>query len=148
MRLLAKKLTQEDPETGRILLSGVAMGLAVNIDFATDIIGLLGAQRGINWANPDSKLAMDAILYYASFAKNSESKTWDEWMGNSTQAFAEGRVAMIFAPSWLIHDILKLNPVLPIGVAPVPQLNEAQVADWATYWVEGVNKATAYQDAA
>ena len=55
---------------------------------------------------------------------------------------------MIFAPSWLIHDILKLNPVLPIGVAPVPQLNEAQVADWATYWVEGVNKATAYQDAA
>lgn len=148
LRLLAKKLTQEDPETGRILLSGVAMGLADNIDFATDIIGLLGAQRGINWANPDAKLAMDAILYYASFAKNSESKTWDEWMGNSTQAFAEGRVAMIFAPSWLIHDILKLNPVLPIGVAPVPQLNETQVADWATYWVEGVNKATAYQDAA
>lgn len=147
-RLLAKQLTQIDEETGRIVQSGAALGLMDNVDFASDIIGLFGAQRGIDWANPQDNIAMDAILYYLSFYKNEDSKTWDEFMTNSTQAFAEGKVAMIFAPSWLIHDILKLNPVLPVGVASVPQLDEKKPVDWATYWVEGVNKHTSYQEAA
>lgn len=147
-RLLAKRLTQIDEETGRIIQSGAALGLMSNVDFASDIIGLFGAQRGIDWANPQGSIALDAILYYLSFYKNEDSQTWDELMPNSTQAFAEGKVAMIFAPSWLIHDILKLNPVLPVGVASVPQLDEKNPVDWATYWVEGVNRNTSYQEAA
>ncbi|HUV46698.1 MAG TPA: extracellular solute-binding protein, partial [Candidatus Bathyarchaeia archaeon] len=53
-------------------------------------------------------------------------------------AFATEKVAMIFAPSWRIHEILQINPDLQFKTAPVPQISEKQIA-WSSFWVEGVS---------
>jgi ABC-type glycerol-3-phosphate transport system substrate-binding protein len=151
-RLTAKILTVMNEETGRVIQAGAAMGLGENVDFATDIVGLLAsqqlAQNSQALSDPDIKLLTDAITYYTSFYTNDETKTWDAHFDNSTQAFARGEVAMIFAPSWMIHDILRLNPTLPLAVAAAPQADPLRPVDWATYWVEGVNVTGAHQEAA
>lgn len=130
---------------GYIETSGAAMGLANNIDFATDIVGLLMAQTLLSadstadLINPDAQTVADVLTYYTSFYNEEGKKTWDETFDNSTLAFARGETAMILAPSWIIHDVLATNPNLNIGVAALPQLDLGQPVDWATYWVEGVN---------
>jgi ABC-type glycerol-3-phosphate transport system substrate-binding protein len=137
-REVAVRLTQRD-ETGRIGLAGAAMGLGSNVDFASDIVGLLLAQRQVNFVNLDPEVLLDALEYYVNYYLHPDLMVWDETFSNSTQAFASGGVAMIFAPSWLIHDVLKINPGMGVGVTNVPQLDAKNPVDWATYWVEGVN---------
>ena len=125
--------------------AGAAMGLADNVDFATDIVGLLTAQTLLSAdeqadvSNPDPQTVADVLTYYTSFYNESGKRTWDETFDNSTSAFARGEVAMILAPSWTIHDVLKINPNLNIGVAAMPQLDVEKPINWATYWAEGVN---------
>ena len=125
--------------------AGAAMGLADNVDFATDIVGLLTAQTLLSAdeqadiSNPDAQTVADVLTYYTSFYNEPGKRTWDETFDNSTSAFARGEVAMILAPSWTIHDVLKINPNLNIGVAALPQLDVEKPINWATYWAEGVN---------
>jgi ABC-type glycerol-3-phosphate transport system substrate-binding protein len=137
-REVAVRLTQRD-ETGKIGLAGAAIGLGSNVDFASDIVGLLLAQRQADFTNLDPELLLDALEYYVNYYLHPDLMVWDETFANSTQAFASGEVAMIFAPSWLIHDVLKINPGMGVGVTSVPQLDARNPVDWATYWVEGVN---------
>lgn len=125
--------------------AGAAMGLADNVDFATDIVGLLTAQTLLSAdeqadiSNPDAQTVADVLTYYTSFYNEPGKRTWDETFDNSTSAFARGEVAMILAPSWTIHDVLKINPNLHIGVAALPQLDVEKPINWATYWAEGIN---------
>jgi len=68
--------------------------------------------------------------------------------------FAGGRLAMYFAPSWRVFEILQLNPSLNFKTVPLPQLakgssNQKDVT-YATYWVQGVsnkgkNKTAAWE---
>jgi len=137
LRELAVKLTQKD-ETGRIQVAGVAMGTASNVDHFSDILGLMMLQNGVNLANITGNLAEDALSFYTVFSK--EDKVWDETMPSSTLAFASGKAAMMFGPSWRVFNIKESNPNLRFKTAPVPQLPGGNV-DWASYWVEGVAKA-------
>lgn len=119
--------------------SGAAMGLADNINFVPDTFGLLLAQSGADSENIDAATAGDVLTFYTNFYNAPGQRIWDETFANSMEAFARGETAMILAPSWMIHDVLEINPNLSLGVASVPQLDEAKPVDWATYWVEGVN---------
>ncbi|MBQ6438057.1 extracellular solute-binding protein [bacterium] len=132
----------------QITKAGAAMGLSDNVDFASDIIGVLGLQNGIDWEHPDAEALKVLLEYYANFYTLDEAKVWDSDFDNSTTEFARGNVAMIIGPSWLIHDILKINPNLPIGVTSLPQLDVDRPVDWATYYVEGVNVHSPRQVAA
>lgn len=134
MRTLASKLTVRSGDT--VTRAGVALGSASNVDHFSDILAILMLQNGADLAQPNSVYSRDAFKFYTNFLI--QDKVWSETLPNSTVAFARGDVAMIFAPSWRIHEILAMNPNMNLGVAPVPSLGEEKIA-WATYWAEGMS---------
>lgn len=127
----------------RVLVSGAAMGTADNVDHWQDIVAVLMMQNNVNLANPVGQTAQDVLEYYTIF--NRSDHIWDSTLPNSTTAFANNKVAIMFAPSWRVFDILAANPNLKFNVYPVPQApldparGEKPVA-YASYWAEAVNK--------
>ncbi len=134
LRQLAVDLTVKD-DTGKIHTAGVALGTTNNVEHWSDILGLMMLQNGANPAEPSSELSTDALKFYTIFAE--KDKVWDETLPNSIYAFATGKVAMIFAPSWRAHQINEISEDLNYATVPVPQLPGEKIA-WATYWAEGV----------
>lgn len=134
---------------GKILKAGLAMGTASNVVHAADILSLLFLQSG---ADPltglETQAAQDALTFYTNFAR--VDRVWDSTLPSSITAFANGLVAMIFAPSYRVLDIKKLAPDLKIGAVPVPQLPtlEQTKISFATFWMEAVSKDSAYPDVA
>ena len=159
LQTAAAKLTVRDDQ-GNIQIAGVAMGLTDNVDHWSDIIGLLLKQNGadllIGTTDNDAKIK-DVISYYTNFS--TKYKTWDETLPNSTELFAQGKLAFYFAPSWRVFNIEDLNPSLNFEITNVPQLPTLQnISDtsnsssanltniqWATYWAEAVNVKSKHQ---
>jgi multiple sugar transport system substrate-binding protein len=135
LRPLAIKLTIPD-SAGGVQRGGIALGTTSNVDNWSDILGLLLLQNAANPAKPNNQLGQDAFTFYSLFVQT--DKVWSEAMPSSTVAFANGKVAMIIAPSWRAHEVREMNPNLKFAIAPVPQLPDTQVS-WASPWVEGVS---------
>lgn len=144
-RQAALTLTVRDSE-GHIITAGAALGTAGNIEHFSEILGVMMLQNGVNLKNPVSKEAQDALSFYRLFAEK-PNNVWDETLDNSILAFAGGRVAMIFAPSWQVFTIKEINPDLKFQIIPIPQLPGTSVA-WASYWTEGVSSKSKQQEAA
>jgi multiple sugar transport system substrate-binding protein len=158
LRQDAAKITQRDA-SGKLLVGGIAMGSATNVDHYADIVGLLMAQNGVifkdskgkvsfqNSITPDGRnLGAEALSFYTLFTTT--EKDWDSTMEQSTTAFAEGKVGMILIPSWRLLSLVSQNPDLPLKVAPVPHLTTDQKTGYASYWVEVVPKHGQHQLAA
>lgn len=142
-RRLALSLTIKT-EDGEFVRSGAAIGTADNIDFFSDILGLMFAQAGVNIPEDlDSRSAQDALAYYVMFSN--EDEVWDNTLPEASTAFAQEKVSMIFVPSWNILDIIKARPDLNIGVAPVPQALPDDPVSWASFWMYAVPKNSANQ---
>lgn len=139
LRQAAHDLTVVD-ENRNIQQAGVAMGRTDNVDHWQDILSLLILQVGIDPTHPNGKLAEDTLNYFTIFAGNDRS--WDETLPPSTQAFANGKVAMYLGPASEIETIRKLNPNLSFKVVKAPQLAHdvptAPNINWASYWADGV----------
>lgn len=133
----AMNLTVKDTN-GELKTAGIALGTAENIEHFSDILALMFMQNDANLKNLISAEATEALSYYRLFAEK-PNNTWDEAQPNSIEAFASGRVAMIFAPSWEALLIMAKNKDLKFKTAPVPQLPGTNIT-WASYWVEGVAK--------
>jgi len=131
-------------EKGIIKQSGVALGRTENVDHWPEIVALMLLQNGGSINNPSDHLAEGALAYYASF--DSVYKIWDETLPPSTTFFANGKLAMYFAPSWRAFEILSLNPNLKFKIVPVPQLPKDNATEpditYASYWVEGVSESS------
>lgn len=138
-------LTVRD-ENDQIITAGAALGTANNIEHFSDIVALMILQNGGDLKNPISKEAQDAISFYRLYAEP-PGNTWDATLDNSIQAFAAGRVAFIFAPSWQVFTVRQINPELEFKTIPIPQLPGTNVT-WASYWAEGVSQKSANQKAA
>ncbi len=149
LRKAAIALSVCDSEDGkctpgsRILVSGAAMGTADNIDHWQDIVSLLMLQNNVNLNSPLGQSAEEALQYYTIF--NRSDHIWDSTLPNSVQAFAQGKVAIIFAPSWRVFDIKTSAPQLNFNIYAVPQLpldpaRGEKPVTWASYWAEAVNK--------
>lgn len=139
LRQVARELTIKD-ETGQITQAGVALGRTENVDHWPEILGLMMLQNGVDLTKPTGKLAEDALDFYTIFSK--EDGVWDQSLPTSTVAFASGKLALYFAPSWRAFEIRLQNPSLKFRSVPVPQLpkteaNEPDV-NYASYWAEGV----------
>ncbi len=96
-------------------------------------------QNGASPASPTGNLAEDAIVFYTVFS-NADG-VWDATLPPSTTAFAAGKLAMYFAPSWRAFEIIQQNPSLKFKTAPLPQLpreGSGEDISYATYWAEGV----------
>ena len=138
LREAAKSLTKK--ENGKIVQAGVAMGRTENVDHWSDILGLMMLQNGVDLSNPEGRNTEDVITYYTLFSR--ADGVWDETLPQSTVAFAAGKVAMYFGPSWRAFNIKEQNPDLEFVTISLPQLpkespDEPSIS-YATYWVEGV----------
>ncbi len=131
-----------------IVTSTIALGTTNNVEHFSDILAVMFLQNGANLTNPVGKEAEGTLIFYRKFADPSDPLyTWSDGMDSSIPAFANGRVAMILAPSWRAHEIALINPKLRFHIAPIPQLQGNSVA-WASYWVEGVSSKSKNQEAA
>ncbi|MGB9883468.1 MAG: ABC transporter substrate-binding protein [Microgenomates group bacterium] len=135
---IVPKLTVKDT-SGNIITSGIALGTANNIEHFSDILGLLFLQNGVDLHQLDSNEAAEALAMYRRFAEP-PNNYWSEDMPNSLNAFIQGKVAMIFVPSWQILSIKAVNPDIKIKVVPVPAVPGGKPISLANYWVEGVSK--------
>lgn len=142
----AQRLTVKD-ENGAIILSGAAIGTADNIEHFSDILGLTLQQNNADFSDLKGPAAIQTLTYYTLFALP-PNNIWDMNQDNSIVAFAGGRVAMIFAPSWQVFTLQAMNPDLNFGAAPVPQLTGAAPVSWASYWAEGVSSKSQNPQAA
>lgn len=150
----APKLTVK--EKGRIVTAGIALGTAENIEHFSDILGLMLLQNGVQLEKSffscadqtKTDCAVDTLTFYRTFAEP-PNNSWDDTLENSILAFASGRVAMVFAPSWQAFVIKAMNSNLNFKTAQVPQLPcdrpPCSSVNWATYWVEGVSNKSKYQ---
>jgi multiple sugar transport system substrate-binding protein len=143
LRTTAAKLVVKSGNT--LERGGIALGNSTNVDHFSDILGLLMLQNGADPSKPNSQFTSDALTFYTNF--QAVDGVWNQNMPTSTVAFARGEVAMIFAPSWRVHDVLSINPELNFGVAPVPKLSDERIA-WANYWAEGVSARSKNKEAA
>lgn len=139
LRALAKELTIQD-ENGTIKQAGAALGRTENVDHWPEILALLMLQNRAKLTEPTGELAEAALDFYTRFSKTDH--VWDNTLPSSTVAFAGGKVAMYFGPSWRIHEIKLMNPNLRFRVVNAPQLPKDTPQEpsvyYATYWSEGV----------
>lgn len=144
LRQAAFKLTVRDARA-QVTRGGIAMGTTNNVDHFPDILGLMILQNGGDPGKPDSDSVTSALKFYTLFTK--QDRSWSEDLPGSTLAFANGKVAMMLAPSWRAIEINQINPKLNFKLYPVPQLPGTNIA-WASYWIEGVAKKSAQPAAA
>lgn len=134
-----------------IITSAIALGTTNNIDHFSDILGLMIVQNGGELAKPTGETrekVEEALVFYRKFATPSDQLyTWNELQDNAVAAFANGRLAMMIAPSWRAFDVQALNSTLRFRIEPVPQLPRSN-ASWASYWVEGVSSKSKNKEAA
>lgn len=127
---------------GQILTSAIALGTTGNIENYSDIVATMMMQNGAILTTPTGVEAEQTLIFYRKFADPSDPMyTWNDSLDNSIVAFANGRVAMIMAPSWRAFDVKQINPNLRFKIAPIPQL-PGTPRSWASYWVEGVSMKT------
>jgi ABC-type glycerol-3-phosphate transport system substrate-binding protein len=150
-------LTIKD-DAGNIEQSGVAMGTD-QISNAQDILYLLMLQNGTKMTSDDLTQAifnlpaqtpketsdnpgLRAMEFYTSFANpSSENYSWDDSLGDDIDAFAEGKVAMIFGYSSLQNTLAQKYPDFRFKRTYVPQLTTetAGVVDYARFNAFGIN---------
>lgn len=133
----SSKLTVVGPSG--IVTSGIALGTAENIEHFSEILGLMLLQNGASINDLTSPEAVEMLSVYRRLAQLPDAR-WDENMPNSISAFIQGKVAMIFAPSWQILTIKKAAPNLNFKVTTFPVVPGEKQISLANYWVEGVSK--------
>ncbi len=133
--------------------SGIALGTSNNVEHFSDIFAVLmmlnppPKQSDLNndWAlnrlktlsTPENTaLAGEALNVYRFF---DEEHVWSAKLPNSIDAFAQGKVAMIFAYSWQIPIIKAKNPDIKLAVAALPEGIQGEKVTIASYWAEGVS---------
>lgn len=141
----AKRVTVIDA-AGKIQTSGLAIGAVGNVDHWSDILGLLFLQQpNTSFENPGDERGQTIVNFYTQFVIDPRNKTWDTSMEPSTQAFAAGRLAFYFAPSWRAFEIRNANPELQFRIAPVPQLPGGNIANWGNFWGYAVSSKSLQQ---
>lgn len=154
----AQDLTEYNAD-GSIRIAGVGMGTGENVDFSFEIVSLLMLQEGATmvdattnrsaFANDPDMRAANAIKYYTDYS--TRYRVWDRTLPRDITMFAEGRLAMMFAPSWRVLDISdaleSVGATLDYDIAPVPQQPtfEEDEINWSDYWAEAVSSESTNQ---
>jgi len=149
---LTQRLTVLD-KSGAVIQSGAALGTARNINRSTDILNALFLQSGTNleYTTREAKgtvsniklgvPAQSALNFYTQFSDiNSPVYTWNLQEDYSIDAFQEGNAVMMLNYSWHYDTIKRKNNRLNFAVAPLPQFEGKNPANYANYWVFVVAK--------
>lgn len=134
----AIKLTVKD-SGGAIQTAGASIGTTNNIDYWSDLLGLMLLQEpGVDLKNPTSEQTEQVLKFYTGFVTDPAKKVWDVNLPKSTSFFEQGKLAFYFAPFTKVAEIKAANPNLKFKILPVPQLPGRNVA-WASFWGEAVS---------
>lgn len=132
----------------QLVTSAIALGTTNNVEHFSDIVALMIMQNGGKLTNPVGQEAEEALVFFLKFSNPSDPMyTWNGLQDNSVSAFANGRVAMMIAPSWRAFDVRQINPNLRFHIEPVPQLSETPVT-WASYWADGISSQSKHKEQA
>ncbi len=140
----AQALTKTD-SSGNITQAGVALGCSSNISHSADILTALMLLNGVSMTTSDgtepafnTTKGQSTLRYYVNFAK--EENVWSCSLRNDLDMFIEGKLAMMFGPSWRAFDIINSNPQINFGTAKFPQLAGASTqVYYGMYWGEAVS---------
>ncbi len=135
--------------SGQLTQAAAALGGSeASIPDAPDLVFLLMLQNGTQIASANGSSVMfanatggsgaagqNAFNFYLQFANaTSPYYTWNDGFGNAEDSFAQGTTAVIFDYSSALAAIKAKSPFLNIGVAPMPQPDNATVAvNYAKY---------------
>ncbi len=158
-----KRLTTYDQQ-GKLVKPAAGIGTSRNVDRSFDLLSLLMMQDGAEMADAnglptfdktpqgmtrDVAPGVEALTFYTDFANPSkEVFTWDDTQPNSFDAFAAGKTAYYFGYSYALPMLKARAPKLNFGITNVPQIDPANKANYANYWVEAVSKKTKVPDVA
>lgn len=151
--------------SGKILQAGTAMGLATNVERATDLMSILMMQNGAEMTSGDGyptfafmppgligreiTPGLQALNFYLDFANpDKEIYTWNADMPNSLDAFTQGRAAYFFGYSYHLPAIKARAPKLNLAIAKLPQIEGNPVINYANYWLWTVSKKSKSTDVA
>jgi len=141
---VSRKVTVKD-EGGSIVTAGIALGGAESVSHFSDILGMMFLQNNVDLKSLEGNANAETVLItYTDFVLGA-TNVWEENLGDSLNAFAEEKVAMIFVPTWEIEVLRQLNPDLPLKVAVVPQIRGGNKKNIANYWADGVSRGSKYQ---
>lgn len=134
-------------KNNELITAGIAAGTATNVAHFSDIFGLMLLLNGGELSKLDAPEAIGTLEAYRRFAEE-PNNVWSESFSNSIVAFAQGKVGIIFAPTWEVHTIKTIAPDLKLIVAPIPNPPGGKQFSLASYWVEGVSKKSKHQEEA
>jgi len=141
---------------GQIDKSAAAIGGSEkSIHSASDFLSLLMMQFGSQMRDQNGQInfsqeALNALNFYLQFANpSSPYYTWNDNFNYSLDSFAQGSTAIIFDYVTQIPLIKNKNPYLRIGIAPIPQIdNASQPLSYARYWGLSVSNQSKKPDLA
>lgn len=144
----AKKITQlNDNKT--IKIAGINMGSVGNVTSSPEIfiamltqsdIPVVGKSNNQLTASFANDKVVAAINRYYEFSR---LQTWSPRLSKDFDAFVNGKLAMMIAPSWKVNDIVQYNSNLRFDTLPIPTLPGANVGVpqyYASFWVDAVSK--------
>ncbi len=137
--------------SGEITQAGIAMGCSNNINHSADILSALMLQNNVAMTSSDGTEATfntdrgeDSLTYYTNFVET--HNVWSCSLRNDLDMFASGKVAMMFAPSWRVFDIINMNSTVNFDTAPFPQLvGNNDPINYGMYWGEAVSAQSAHK---
>lgn len=140
----ATKLTVKD-SSGQIKTAGASIGTTENIDYWSDLLGLmLQQQQTVDLENPATSAGTEVATFYTGFVTDPTKKVWDVNLPTSAEMFTTGRLAFYFASFEKAAEIKNANPSLKFKIVPVPQLPGRNIS-WASFWGETVSARSTHQ---
>jgi len=147
-----KKISKTDKDTGRIVQSGAALGASRNVEGFDDLLYILFRQSNIDFVDASGRPAFNrsartsgetasagVMNFYTDFANpGRDTYSWNNDMGNSLDAFVQGRTAFFFGYSYDNATIQARAPQLNYGIMPMLQLNSEKPVNAANYWLQTV----------
>ena len=127
------------------------MGTAKNVNRSTDILMALMIQSGTNMTDSEHTQAtfgtsIDGVAvgerslkFYTDFANPAvKTYSWNDSQHYSVDAFTEGTAAMMINYSHQAAMLRDKASNLNFAIAPLPQISETDVKNYANYWAVAV----------
>ncbi|HEY4525826.1 MAG TPA: extracellular solute-binding protein, partial [Candidatus Paceibacterota bacterium] len=145
--VVSAKVTRRDAQ-GKVTRGGLALGTTRNTENFFEILSALILQNGDPIIRKDAgrqisleERAEEALKFYVSFANVSAPNYSGGLVAKSSlDALADGSVAMTIGFARDVKRVLARNPHLDLGIAPLPQVKDAPVMSYGSYYFPVVSR--------
>lgn len=137
--------------SGEITQAGAGIGCSNNVFHSADILTALMLLNNVPMNTDDGKQAQfntskgkETLEYYTAFVET--HKVWDCSLRDDLSMFAAGKLAIMFAPSWRVFDIMDMNSTVNFKTVAFPQLpGNPEEIYYGMYWGEAVAANSTHQ---